>query len=201
MVVLCAVTLITCITYPEKTEAQEAIGLQTRIFGSVQPIETHNSTNNTNRSTSLGFGVGVEALYRLPIETVAIDVGLGVRWHFDRAVNGSEQYNLLPIYAVAQLPLSFPNLADFLNIYLEGKIGYVVMLTNALYEDVYLEDDNINNGGIFYGLGIGIVYTPVALIQFYSAVAFHGIGIASTQKQQEITDLSLDVTLGVGFKF
>ena len=181
----------------DDTESPNLIGITTVLQGAIQPIVQHTTPDGVGRSASTGFAVELDVLYRLPISTFALDVGIGARYLFPRAVDGNNQYSFLPLYAVIQLPFSVPSLENALGIYVDGRIGYSFFLPADSYKEAYLQETDVT-GGLFFGFGLGIAYHINRRFHI-RATALYSVSNATGTNNTKLEEGVFEASVGVGF--
>lgn len=177
---------------------ERGIGLTVIAKGAVQPIIDHMPPGQSTRNAPLAFAVELDLLYRLPIDALRIDLGIGGRYLIERAIDGGANgYSLLPLYAMAQLPFAIPSLEAFWEIYLDGKIGYVFFLPTDRYRAAYLADTTVV-GGLFLSFGLGTAYSITDWLQI-RLLASYNIHYIDAMSRGTVEDNVFEVSVGVGF--
>ena len=192
-----AILLITVVPLAAQEAQEDPVGIQVRAFGGLLPWGTHQTGSQIRRPT-FGASVGIEGLYRLPIEGIDLDVGLGAKFVFNRSIsveNSTFGYSVLPIYATVQLPLLFPE-SDQWFFYLAGRLGYAFFLTDQKYRDSIAGASDLV-GGISYGIGLGLGFIPFDHFSITLELAYEGSGGLGSV----VSDDRADISIGAGFAF
>ena len=175
----------------------EGGGVSIRAHGAVEAWESHNISTDTGISTrpSIGFTAGGDILYRLPLQFINVDIGIGAKYLFDRQVDdGGSQYSFLPLYLNARLPFGMPG-DNVFSIYLEGRVGYSFLFANDAYRDAYLNGD-ITYGGLYLGVGLGTLFQLNDVLSLFVSVAFENANGGSSSG--EVINHAFDVAAGIG---
>ena len=198
------VAVMLMVIFPAVIDAQEvdvandALGIQILLSGAVQPIVQHTPTNSSRLTVPVAFGIELDGLYRLPIAVVDLDVGIGVRYLFNRAVDNRE-YGFVPLYALVHFPLTVPTLEDILSLYIDGRIGYSFFLPSQAYVDEYVPDVEAV-GGLYFGFGLGVAYNINRFLQIRGSALYHRNSVA-TGSGAVIPDTLFEILFGVGVSF
>lgn len=184
---------------PRVSEAQN-IGLKVTASGAIQPIVQHAAPDRVSRATPTAFAIEVNGLYRLPIDAIAIDVGIGARYLFQRSEGRDNTYSLVPIYAIVQIPFSLPSFGDGWSIYIDGRLGYSFFLPSSAYRAAY-SSTNVTNvvGGVVLGVGLGTAYQITKLLDVRAGVLYSYNLNESGDTRIEVS--TFDVSIGAGFSF
>ena len=196
--VMLAAILPIAIDAQEVDATNDGIGIQILLSGAVQPIVQHTPANRSRLTVPVAFGIELDGLYRLPIAAVDLDVGIGVRYLFNRAVNNSE-YGFVPLYALVHFPLTVPTLEDILSLYIDGRVGYSFFLPSQAYVNEYELDDEAV-GGLYFGFGLGVIYNINRFLQIRGSALYHRNSVA-TGSGVVIPDTLFEILFGVGISF
>ena len=179
-------------------EPSESIGLRVRAISGLLPIGTFRVGTDVQQP-AFGFSAGGDISYRLPIDAVGIDVGVGSKYNFERIVagQGGAAYSTIPLYVLVGLPFSLPDIAIF-EIFLEGRIGYSFFLVNDAFRNNLL-NGNDPEGDLYWAIGIGAQLDIVPSL-FASVAINYGSGGGKTATTT-ITNETFDIEIGLGYTF
>lgn len=182
------------------TEAGNLLGVTVIVKGAVQPIVQHALPAGILRAAPAAFAVELDAFYRLPLDRVDIDVGVGLRYLFDRAIDGgAHPYSLIPVYALVQLPFGIPSFEGVWEIYIDGRLGYAAFLPSNEYTAQYLTGRG-HSGGVYLAAGLGTVYHFSPRFEARLLVSYNAHLIPLTTGTM-IEDTVFEISAGVGFVF
>jgi len=143
--------------------------------------------------TGAGSQLFAEILFNLPTSSIlCFDVGIGSSVLFDRELDvreGRDQnFSFVPIYGFLQLG---PKASDKPTIYIKPKLGYDVFMANENYRD-----DHKLEGGLYTGLGVGLVLSKGVFIEISYNAYTGGVKIPN-KSTLEVEYTNISALLGI----
>ncbi len=174
----------------------EGIGITTKLGFDFQSDQDVSYKGHDIGSPNVKSGVSLSIEYAYLLNEM-FELGAGVTYQLPRSLKkpyNGEDFNFIPIYSLAKINYSFN---DDISSYLVGQLGYNFFDGNDKYKDDGDGGKVSLKGGIYYGIGVGVVFQKK-----YQAELLYSMN----NGEVSIENIDLDVEyskigLSFGYKF
>ncbi len=147
-----------------------------------------------------GFSLAFEGLYNLE----SFQIGLGASYLLPRGVDEDwpdGKFSIIPVYLVANILFAANEITPFLAIHLGYSTWMMDSTMEGWYEDTTSGADISTEGGLYWAIGGGILFSNNVQIELLYRSHSGKIKAEGNEDTAEVDETYTHITLSVGYRF